>query len=131
MTPEARRPWAAGLLAGALTLHDLEEAVGYPLRRDAILEILPRAPAVEAFWAALAVVTLLGVGAALWAGSGAGSPAKTSVLRVIALILLVNVLVPHVPAAVVLGGYAPGVLTAVVLNLPAGLIALRLLKDRA
>ena len=128
MTPAARRRLAAGLLAGALTLHDLEEAVGYPLMRAAIAEILPRAPAVETVWAALAAVTLAGVGVTAWAGLGPASPAKATALRVIALILLVNVVIPHVPAAVVLGGYAPGVLTALALNLPIGFVALRLLR---
>lgn len=131
MTPDRRRGLAAGLLAAALTLHDLEEAVGYPLKRAAVLGILPGAPPVAVFWTMLALVTAAGVGVALWAGRGPGSPAKAAALRTIAAILLVNVLVPHVPAAVALGGYAPGVLTAVALNLPAGLVALRLLRARA
>ena len=36
----------------------------------------------------------------------------------LAAVMLVNVLVPHVPAAIALGGYAPGVVTAVLVNLP-------------
>ena len=131
MPPDARRGWAAALLAAALTLHDLEEAVGYPAIRPAILEVLPSAPPPEAFWASLAVVTAGGLLAVLWAGSGRVSGAKALTLRAIAGVLLVNVLVPHVPAAIVLGGYAPGVVTAVVVNLPACVLALRLLRERS
>jgi hypothetical protein len=36
----------------------------------------------------------------------------------LAAVMLVNVVVPHVPAAVALGGYAPGVVTAVLVILP-------------
>jgi hypothetical protein len=125
---DARRRRAAGLLAAALALHDLEEAVAYPLLRPAIRGILPFAPPVAAFWASLAAVTLGGVALAMWAGRGPGSAAKAATLRAIALVLLANVLVPHVPAAIVLGGYAPGVATALIVNLPVGLLALALLR---
>jgi hypothetical protein len=123
-----RRGRAAALLAAALTLHDLEEAVGYPLTRPKLLALWPAAPATAAFWAALAGVTVAGVLAALWAGSGAASGAKTAILRTIGWVLLVNVLAPHVPAAFVLGGYAPGAVTAVLVNVPVCIVALRLLR---
>lgn len=128
--PDTRRRAAAGLLAATLTLHDLEEAVGYPLTRPALLALWPAAPPAQAFWTALAVVTATGVAAAAWAGCGASTAAKAGVLRAIALILLANVLVPHIPAAMVLGGYAPGIVTAVVVNLPVCLLALRLLRPQ-
>lgn len=128
--PDTRRGWAAGLLASALVLHDLEEAAAYPALRPAVREILSFAPPVDAAWAALATVTVVGAALAWWAGRGPGSAAKTVGLRTIALILLANVLVPHVPAAVVLGGYAPGVVTAVAINLPVGWLALALLRPQ-
>jgi hypothetical protein len=37
---------------------------------------------------------------------------------VLAAVMLVNVVLPHVPAAVALGGYSPGLVTAVLVNLP-------------
>lgn len=128
--PDVRRRRAAALLVGALTLHDLEEALGYPPTRPMLLALWPAAPTPAAFWTALAVVTVAGLLVALWAGSGAASPAKAATLRAIAFVLLANVLVPHVPAAVVLGGYAPGVVTAVLVSLPACVVALRLLRAR-
>lgn len=39
--------------------------------------------------------------------------------------MLVNVVVPHVPAALFAGGYAPGVVTAVLVSLPVSLLYLR------
>ncbi len=46
--------------------------------------------------------------------------------------MLGNVFIPHVPAAILLGGYAPGIVTAVLLNFPiAGYVLSRLrLKTR-
>lgn len=116
--PDVRRRRAAALLAAALALHDLEEALGFPLTRAKVVALWPATPAPAAFWMALAAVTALGLLAALWAGSGPASGAKVATLRTIAWVLLVNILVPHVPAALVLGGYAPGVVTAVAVNLP-------------
>lgn len=46
-------------------------------------------------------------------------------MRVVASVLLANVMLPHVPAAILLGGYATGVVTAVVLNLLLNLWILR------
>jgi len=45
--------------------------------------------------------------------------------------MLVNVFVPHVPAAILFRGYAPGVGTAVFINLPlASWLALRAVRER-
>jgi len=44
--------------------------------------------------------------------------------------LLVNVAVPHVPAALIFRGYAPGVVTAVLINLPLmTYLAMRAVRD--
>ena len=56
-----------------------------------------------------------------WAATTQRDGAGWLVVRITALILLANVMVPHVPAAIALGGYAPGVVTAVALNLPLSL----------
>jgi hypothetical protein len=130
-SPDAGRRAAAGLLAAALTLHDLEEALAYPAVRPRLLGFAPLAPAPEVAWAALAAVTGLGLGMAGWAASGETTGGKRLALRALAWGLLVNVLVPHVPAAFVLGGYAPGVVTALAVNLPVALLALRLLRGRS
>ena len=44
--------------------------------------------------------------------------------------MLVNVVVPHIPAAIIFRGYAPGVVTAVVINLPVmTFLSVRAIKD--
>ena len=46
-------------------------------------------------------------------------------LGVLAVAMVVNVVVPHVPAAVLTGGYVPGVVSAVLVNLPVAASYLR------
>ena len=53
--------------------------------------------------------------AAVVRGTGHGQPALPGV---VAATMLINVFVPHVPAAVRARGYAPGLVTAVTLVLP-------------
>ncbi|MET0274176.1 MAG: HXXEE domain-containing protein, partial [Phenylobacterium sp.] len=127
-SPDERRKLASRLLLAALVAHDLEEAIGYGLQRPMLLERLPLLLPTPLFWAALAVATVAGGALLLWAGSGPASPGRTAALRTIAAILLVNVLVPHAPVAWWLGGYAPGVITAVLVNIPVGLTALALVR---
>ena len=44
--------------------------------------------------------------------------------------MLVNVVVPHIPAAIIFRGYAPGVVTAVLINLPVlTFLSVRAIKD--
>lgn len=54
--------------------------------------------------------------------------AKLLALRALAAVLLINILAPHLPAALAFGGYVPGVLTAVAVNLPIELGALLILR---
>jgi hypothetical protein len=121
---------ASGLLLAALTAHDLEEGVGYGLQRPLLTERLPVVFPTPVVWAALVVVTAAGAALLLWAGSGPASPGRIAAVRAIAAILLINVLIPHAPLAWWLGGYAPGVITAVLVNIPVGLTALALLRRR-
>jgi hypothetical protein len=121
------------MLLAALALHNLEEGIAYPEMRGTITGVLaargiPLSPAPSTFALALAGLTL---GAALlvgWAACGPGTAAKRLALRGFAAVLLVNIVAPHVPAALLLGGYAPGVVTAVAVNLPVGVLAWRLLR---
>lgn len=55
---------------------------------------------------------------------------KDAILAGISGVFLLNVFVPHVIAALALGGYAPGLVTALLLNLPAcSLMLRRIAKD--
>lgn len=128
-TVRSPRSRIALLLGGAFVLHNLEEALAFARMYAAIRGHWGAAPEPRAFLGLLAVATLLGLAMLAWAGGGSERPLKRTALAGLAWVLLLNILLPHVPAAVVLGGYAPGVATALLINLPVGLFALRTLRQ--
>jgi hypothetical protein len=67
---------------------------------------------------ALFIATLVPILAIGWATTGRDSLVKRELVAVIAAALLWNVFLPHLSAMIVLRGYAPGGLTALVVNLP-------------
>jgi hypothetical protein len=125
----------AGLaVIAALALHNLEEGVAYALLRDQVESILDAygvtwwRPEPAVFALALTFLTL-GVGAlAAWAATGVSTSSKIFALRAVAVVLLLNVPVPHLTAAWAAGGYAPGAITAVLVNLPVSLWVLWTLR---
>lgn len=131
-----RRRAAGLLLISALALHNLEEGLAYSLMRGRVATLLHElgfgwwSPAPEMFALVLTILTL-GVGALVaWAATGSTSGTKIGVLRVVAVVLLINVALPHLPAAAALGGYAPGVVTSLLINLPVSLWVLFRLRAR-
>ncbi|HET7233114.1 MAG TPA: HXXEE domain-containing protein [Longimicrobium sp.] len=113
---------AALLLVPVLiTVHNGEEALGMPRVLRSVPTGVPPVfvgmiPTYSQFLAALAIVT-----AAAWMIWALG-PARRSgrgitALLLVQMVMLVNV-ASHVGAAVFLRGYAPGVVTALALNLP-------------
>ena len=114
------------VLLFAFLLHSAEEAVTYGTFRPASQALLRSifspaytAPTVTEFHVALALVSIFAAVLMLWAWGNAPRRAARNLQRVLAWIMLANVLIPHIPAAVLMGGYAPGVLTAMLVNLPA------------
>jgi len=124
-----RRP--ALLLAAAFAAHNLEEGLAFPAMRDAVaaraheLGIPWWSPPDTATTVALLVLTVVAGAAMLWAARARPSDTKRTAVRALAWVMLANVLLPHVPAAFALGGYTPGLATAVAVNLPLSLWALR------
>lgn len=119
------------LLAAAFAGHNLEEGLSYPAMRG---DIAAKAHALGLPWwspgaiassAALLTLTAAGLAAMLWAARGPPTGAKRAVVRALAWVMLANVVLPHVPAAFVLGGYTPGLVTALAVNLPLTLWVLR------
>jgi hypothetical protein len=115
------------LLFLAALVHNAEEGVGYPFSRPEAMQLAqstwPAAqfPTVIEFQMALVIFTAA-VGAVLaWAANTRREPQGWLALKLLAWVFLANVIVPHVPAAILLGGYAPGVITAVAINLPLSL----------
>ncbi|GAA4609276.1 hypothetical protein GCM10023195_37230 [Actinoallomurus liliacearum] len=112
-----RWSWA---LAGAFALHNAEEAL--TMRR------FPGAAGrldQSSLNGLMAAISGLGVAAVAVGTTGRPAPWKPYLPAGMAGVMLLNVALPHVPAAVVARGYAPGLATAVGLNLPIGLAVLR------
>jgi hypothetical protein len=129
-----RRLPAGLLLLTAFVLHNLEEAVAYRAMHAEIRAALTAqgvpwwSPTPDQFSMVLALLTLAVANLIIWAVQGEATHGKLQTLRILAAILLINIAVPHVPAAQLLGGYAPGLLTALAINLPVGLVVLQMLR---
>lgn len=115
------------LVFAFLALHNLEEGLTMHLflprieallRQSASPSLLPAMPTSAQFYAALVGATLIPLLLVVFATSGRPSPFKSYLVAIVQAQVCLNVLVPHVPAAIVLGGYAPGLATAVLFNLP-------------
>jgi Protein of unknown function with HXXEE motif len=111
-----------------LALHNIEEALTMkaylPQISNLLSKIAPASPLVSSlppinqFYFALIGATIFPLLLIIIATTGRPTPFKPYIVAVIQALVLVNVFVPHVPSAIALGGYAPGVLTAVLVNLP-------------
>ena len=101
------------LLPIAFTLHNVEEWIWMPGWSGGIFR---SSASGTAFRFALIVLTLAGWMITLRAArSRMGAPAVYAAVA-LAAIMLLNVVFPHVLATLVLGRYAPGVVTAVAIN---------------
>ncbi|GAA2268740.1 hypothetical protein GCM10009853_022670 [Glycomyces scopariae] len=113
-----RKGWAWAVF-GAFAVHNLEEALTAPAFFEHLPPDLPVPwPTPAAFQIATAAVTLIGLALVLFATR----TGKTWPITVLATIMLINVALPHLPLAVINNGYAPGVATALLLNLPIDLL---------
>jgi ABC-type uncharacterized transport system permease subunit len=114
----------------AITAHNIEEAIWLPGFVAAHRTELPWTVAPVEFRFALVLLT-----AAAWVVTYLSWRTGPRTLWAHLLFgyivaMLVNVVVPHIPAAVIFRGYAPGVVTAVLLNLPVlTLLSVRAIKD--
>ena len=118
--PSRRAHWLSPL---AFTIHNLEEAATMPAFWERAGRLRPPVEA-PALWFALAVIT----GAAWLLAWAAGRSERSPWRRIEAGwwgMVLLNVLFPHVLGSLYLLEYAPGVVTAVVLNLPVHAYLLR------
>ncbi len=106
--------WLFPLVA---TLHNAEEAIWFPAwTQRAGRWHSPVAPGVFRF--AVAVFTVLAF-AVTWLSALSGKQALwTYLLFVYMIVMLANVLVPHIAATVAMRRYMPGVVTGVLVNLP-------------
>lgn len=117
--------WA---VPAAVLIHNVEEALTMARYAPSVLALVPEAvrpllPSLDYMYVALVVVTAIPIGLALLALQASSSWATYGLL-LFAAVVLVNV-AWHLVAAMTLGGYAPGVVTAVAINLPVMTTVLR------
>jgi len=116
----------------AVTLHNAEEAIWmHGWAANHLEDVVGRPPGATEIRAALVVLTVAAF-VATYLSVRRGPESIWAYLTFGYIIaMLANVFVPHVPAAIVVRGYAPGVVTAVLLNLPLmSYVALRAVRDR-
>lgn len=102
----------------AITIHNIEEAIwlpGFVVAHGS--EVLWRVQPGE-FRFALIVLTVAACIITYLSWRNGRQTVWAYLLFGCVTATLLNVFVPHVPAALVFGGYAPGVVTAVTINLP-------------
>lgn len=115
------------MVAGFVLLHNLEEALTIPAYAPEVRgRLAGRVP--DAMLAALddlgwlypslVGATLLPAVVVLIATTGQPSRGKAWAVVFVQSLFFANVFIPHVPAAAVLSGYAPGLATAILINLP-------------
>lgn len=115
----------------AVTLHNGEEAISMPgwvARHAAHLSPPFRTTELRIAWVVLTVAAV----AVTYLSSRKGPDSVWAYLTFGYIVaMLVNVFVPHVPAALAFRGYAPGVVTAVLINLPVmSILARQAVRER-
>ena len=111
-----------------MVLHNAEEAASFPRYLPLALERLPEtwrtimAPVMrDEMWTALVLVTLIPILIAFWMTLRPDRSAPVWLLLLTQATLLVNVAWHVIAAAVIFRGYAPGLITALAVNLPLSL----------
>jgi hypothetical protein len=116
----------------AVALHNAEEAIWMPAWDVGRLEdVVGRPPGATEIRAALVVLTVAAF--AVTYLSARRGPETIWAYLTFGYIsaMLANVFVPHVPVAILLRGYAPGAVTAVLINLPVmSILAIRMVRER-
>lgn len=114
----------------AVTLHNAEEAIWFPAWWLRHAEDIPTHPA-----PAIARFALAGLAAAAFVVTYLSQrEGKESVWAYLTfgyiVAMLANVFIPHIPASLVFRSYTPGVVTAVLINLPVmGFLSIRAVRE--
>ncbi len=121
----ASRPRVLWLIPVLLAVHNAEEALLFPRYLPLVLGRLPEgwraiagALTLGQVGTALALVTLIPLLLVIWAMRRPDSAVPLWLLLLVQATVLLNVLWHISAAAVVFDGYAPGLATAVLINLP-------------
>lgn len=115
--------WAARELPALLA--ELRDSGPEPLPGAGALLAGLHPPTAHEFWVAAAVATVVPLLICVLALARGPASAWTRVAVWLQAIFCVNVFIPHLLGTLWLRGYTPGVVTAVVLNLPLSVVMLR------
>lgn len=116
-----RMRWA---LIPVVAAHNFEEWLTFPLFGNVSQTVAARLglsfepPSWAATQIALVLVTVLPAVVVVWASFGRQGLIKDMVVCGIAGIFFANIFLPHLPLSIAIGGYSPGIVTAIVINLP-------------
>jgi len=116
-------PLLSWLFAGAITLHNLEEALWLP-RWSQSAGHWHHPVGVREFRFAVGVLTALAYIAACLSVVGGKESVGAYFIAGYALAMLMNVFFPHLLATLIMRRYAPGMATALLLNLPVTVLLL-------
>jgi nucleoside recognition membrane protein YjiH len=114
-----------------MALHNAEEAITFPAYLGLVLAHVPdrwqhvsRTMTPAHLWTALLLLTVVPTFFATWATLRPNAATPVRLLLLLQGALLLNV-VWHMGVAISIDGYTPGLITAVVVNLPASVYLLR------
>jgi hypothetical protein len=102
----------------AVSLHNGEEAFFMPKWVATHSGHLPWHPRPVLIWAALLLATLAAFAVTVLSARKGKQSIWTYLLFGYSAAMLINVFAPHIPATLIFGQYTPGVVTAVLTNLP-------------
>lgn len=126
------RRTAIWLVPMLLALHNAEEALLFPRYLPLAVARLPEglqavagAITLGQVWSALALVTAVSFGIAAWAAARPSSRLALWLVLLVQATVLLNVAWHLAGAIIVFQGYAPGLVTAIGLNLPFSIYLLR------
>lgn len=115
---------ALTFLTAAFIIHNLEEALTIPLQTIESPFSFIHPPDYMHFISADIILTLLGIGIYIAAFKSKNIKKYLFLSTALATTMLFNVFVPHVFMAAYTGNYTPGLLSAVVLNLPLSIVVI-------
>jgi hypothetical protein len=114
----------------AVTLHNSEEAIWLPDWLSHHARQVPVHPNPGAFRFAAALLTVAAFVVTYLSVRKGKETAWAYLLFGYIVAMLANVFIPHIPASLILRSYTPGVVTAVLVNLPVmSLLAIRELRE--
>jgi hypothetical protein len=116
------------LLTAGFVLHNAEEALTMSGQQGVSPFSFIKLPTYNQFLFSVAVITIVALLAYIAAMRTQNGKTYLFISTTIAAALLFNVFVPHLTAAILTLKYTPGLITAVLLNLPFSILLLKLNK---